>query len=460
MKRVLPKHKPKIARVKLEQGPRNKANRKKLKEENVRKLPVRKSQYRVWDAGTDAARGLCVLVSPAGAKTYMSTYYFPGSVKTHSRSLGRVGEMMLQEARDQCRLDRRAAKRGIDPKADDPTKSSTWAEAVDQFVRSEQEGRKKNSPSTVKEARRVLLKLSNPTHRGFSDEEKERHKHPWLTRPIATIRREEIEELLELVRDGDKSQGLKPRPYLANSLYGRLCTFFAWCAKRDKVKVSPMLSIDKPWEGAERRSRVWFSGSAADDAIKALWRAADTMGGTEGKYLKLLLLVGKRKTALAEMKWEHIDDTWFWTPPKPTGENKRLHPIPLSVYAQRLLHPRKAKGFVFPGDDDGHIYVNGSWLQNMIIKASGLEDYFHHGVRHLVETKMAALRTEKKKPDDRTRPLILPHIRDMLLDHRPKRGSGADYDHHDYIDDMRDAMELWAAYVAKLVRPEGVAVIK
>ncbi len=183
------------------------------------------------------------------------------------------------------------------------------------------------------------------------------------------------------------------------------------------------------------------------------------MGGTEGKYLKLLLLVGKRKTALAEMRWEDIDDTWFWTPPKPKGENKRLHPVPLSIYAQRLLHPR-AKGFVFPGDDDGHIYVNGSQLQNKIIKASGLTEYFHHGVRHIVETKMAELRTDKTRPDDKTRPLILPHIRDLLLDHRPQRGSGADYDHHDYLDDMRDAMEAWAAHVAKLVRPEGVAVLK
>ena len=253
MKRVMPKHKPKIVRVKLnaEVVTRNPANRKALTEDNVLKLRVKRAQYRVWDAGTDAARGLGVLVSPAGAKTYMSTYYFPGSSEPRTRALGRVGEMSLQEARDQCRLDRKAARKGIDPKADDPSKSSTWAAAVEEYVRRDQAGRKQNSPSTVKEARRVLLKLSNPTHRGLSDEEKEKHKHPWLTRPVATIRVQEIEELLELVRDGDEGQGLKPRPYLANSLYGRFCTFFAWCAKRGKLKVSPMLNIDKPWKGAK-----------------------------------------------------------------------------------------------------------------------------------------------------------------------------------------------------------------
>ncbi len=71
MKRVMPKHKPKIVRVKLnaEVVTRNPANRKALTEDNVLKLRVKRAQYRVWDAGTDAARGLGVLVSPAGAKT-------------------------------------------------------------------------------------------------------------------------------------------------------------------------------------------------------------------------------------------------------------------------------------------------------------------------------------------------------------------------------------------------------
>jgi integrase len=443
--RIEPQKMQKVKRVPLEPQ-RKAANHKKLTEDNVARLPVRKAQYRVWDEGTDAARGLCVLVSPKGAKSYRSTYYFPGSSKPHNRTLGRVGEMTLVKARELCRQDRAQAKEGFNPKAPDPAKTANYKEAVEEYVRLEQKGRRGNSPSTTKETLRVLLKLSQPSYRGVKEEDQRPHK--WLTRRVAGILPEEIQGELNLLRDGDG--GLhKPRPYLSNSLYGRLCTFFAWCAKPAvrKVTTNPMIGMDKPWDGAKRRDRAWFKDAAGDEAIRSLWKAAEAMGATEGAYLKLLLLTGKRKTALAEMRWEEIDETWFWNAPKPVAKNKRLHPIPLSGLALRNLHPRKAAGFVFPGDDNGRIYVNGSWLQTKIINASGIEDYFHHGVRHLVETKLAKLK-------------VLPHIRDLLLDHVPSRGSGAGYDHHDYEKELHEAMETWAAYVEALVKPQGVALLR
>jgi hypothetical protein len=52
------------------------------------------------------------------------------------------------------------------------------------------------------------------------------------------------------------------------------------------------------------------------------------------------------------------------------------------------------------------------------------------------------------------------HIRDRLFDHVPDRGAGARYDHHEYAAEMRAAVERWADYVAALVRPEGVALLR
>ena len=39
---------------------KRKANRRRLTETSVLKLPVSKQQHFVWDKGTDAVRGLCV----------------------------------------------------------------------------------------------------------------------------------------------------------------------------------------------------------------------------------------------------------------------------------------------------------------------------------------------------------------------------------------------------------------
>src|SRR5689334_15013670 len=114
-------------------------NRKLLTDENIMRLPHRPKQYQIWDGthgrGADhAQRGLSILVSPAGAKSFRSTYYFPNSSKPHSRHLGRVGEMTLAEAREQCAQDRRNAAKGVDPKGDQ-TKSDAYANLVDDYVK-------------------------------------------------------------------------------------------------------------------------------------------------------------------------------------------------------------------------------------------------------------------------------------------------------------------------------------
>jgi integrase len=415
---------------------RAKAQRKIFTDENVLTLPLKRKQYMVWDGGHGrgsgpCVRGLSVLVSPAGARSYRSTYYFPNSSKPHSRDLGRVGQIKLDEARERCRMDRENAKNGIDPKGDH-SKSDAYAEVVEEYIRREQIGTRQNISHV--EVKRMLLK----------------HCPDWHMRSVGTITSPEIQKLLERVRDGDAEKGIKPTPYLANSLRGRLNNFFSWCAKPSigKIKSSPMIGIDKPFYGEKRRERNWFRGTAADHAIKVLWAAADEIGGTDGAYLKILMLTGKRKSSLANMRWEEIDNSWFWNAPEAEQKkNKRLHSIPLPSLAQRILHPKQARGFVFPGNDKGHIYVNGMWLWSKVIKASGMDDFLPHGLRHLAETKMGELK-------------IAPHIRDMLFDHRSARGSGEGYDHHHYKDEMRAALEQWADHIEQLVSPEGVALLR
>ena len=74
------------------------------------------------------------------------------------------------------------------------------------------------------------------------------------------------------------------------------------------------------------------------------------------------------------------------------------------------------------------------------IAGGAREDFFLHGCRHICETKLAKLGVKA-------------HIRDLLFDHAPNRGSGEGYDHHDYADEMRAAVEQWADYVERLVQP-------
>jgi hypothetical protein len=47
-------------------------------------------------------------------------------------------------------------------------------------------------------------------------------------------------------------------------LHARLTTFFKWAAKPSigKLKQSPMIGIDKPYHGENRRVRDWFKDDA------------------------------------------------------------------------------------------------------------------------------------------------------------------------------------------------------
>ena len=168
----------------------------------------------VWDAGTDAQRGLGILVSPTGTRSYRVVYYFPGSPKPHSMHLGRVGEITLAEARKRALELRKNSREGVDPKGDDVSKSTDFKSAS----RSTCAIGKSASAATRPPSRiqRVVL-------RACAD---------WLHRPVATIRVQEIDKLLNTIRDGD-GNGAKPRPYLANKVHALLRTFFAWCAKPD-----------------------------------------------------------------------------------------------------------------------------------------------------------------------------------------------------------------------------------
>jgi hypothetical protein len=397
---------------------RRAANHLYFTDATVARLRPKRKQYLSWDwwqegreRGAEPARGLAILVSPSGTKSYRCVFYYPGNSKPHWKHLGRVGVMTLDEARAATRETQRIASKGDDPTSDDPNKSDRFKNAIEDYIAHEQIGRLGNK--SADKTKNVMLALCKG----------------WEHRAVGSIRYREIEQLLVTIRDG--SEDRKPTPYMSNRLYSHLRHFFTSCVRRRVITASPMTEMPRPWNGAKARDRAWFK---QDDAINAIWAAADTIGGSQGQFIKLLILTGKRPgpgSGLADMRWEHIRDDWFWDAPPSLAKNKRRHPIHLPKRAQRVLHPRQQKGDVFAG-------IQFSRLQKQVKQLTGMEDFIFHGIRHLVETKLAELK-------------VPPHVRDLLLDHVPHRGAGAGYDHHSYEDETREAIELWSAYVERLV---------
>lgn len=375
--------------------------KKHLTSANVLTLPTKRAAYHCWDTGSDSAKGLAVLVSPNGVRTYRAVYYYPGSAKPHAFKLGRVGEMSLDDAREKTREVRGLARKGLDPKAGDPARSGDFKSAINVWTQKEQLGRKQARSAHSTEG--FVLSATRA----------------WHARPIASIRDTEIEELLHVKRE--------VAPYSANRLHAHLATFFKWALRTKRIAVNPMAVMPRPWEGGKPRAYDWFKGEAADKVVRELWLLAGELGGDDEMYIKLMVITGKRKNAVLKMAWEQIVNN-FWAP-IPGSKTKRNHAIPLPKLAMRILGKPKKTGQV--------MYVREGKLKMLVRQRLKLDSFIWHGVRHIVETKLAELRVPY-------------HIRDLLLDHAPMRGAGRGYDHYVPREEMLEALERWCAHILKV----------
>jgi hypothetical protein len=110
---------------------------------------------------------------------------------------------------------------------------------------------------------------------------------------------------------------------------------------------------------------------------------------------------------------------------------------------QRILHPRQADGYVFPGRRAGEPIDVRFNLSKRVIGAGAPSDFILHGVRHIAETKLDELG-------------VAEHVRNLLFDHVTGGGTGRKtYNHSKYRKEMTAAVELWAGHIEKLVTPEG-----
>ena len=228
------------------------------------------------------------------------------------------------------------------------------------------------------------------------------------------------------------------RPYQANKVHALLRTFFDWCAKPaiGKIKTSPMIGLDKPFDKEQPREC-----SFNDDEIKALWRAADKIGGSEGRFLQALLLTGKRKGALSRMSGSTSTRLGSGSHHHRRAKNKRLLPVPLSSLAQSVIGKRQSHGYVFPGPTEHTHYKDdgGSCAKRCGMRAVSLIFFpMRSGRRQRLNSPSSAFL--------RTFAICCSTINRSAV-------SGARYDHHEYGEEMREAIEAWAGYVANLVQP-------
>ncbi len=392
---------------------------------------------------------------PRGRKTWMFYYRERDAGRQVRMTLGTYPEVSLEAARREAGNLQVALTSGSDPAATrsqaahaaDAAAARTFGAAVESFMSGGMPVRKgkKPSPRYAAETRRNL----------------DNHVLPrWRDRPIASITRADVRTLVMAVASGEVPARAGGRtaarggPIAANRVLSALSALFGWAVRQDLVPANPCAMVEKPGE-EKKRSRV-----LSDPEIADAWAAMDALGYPFGTFMQVALLLGQRRTEVAQMRWADLDmDASVWMN---LTKMKRRSAVPIPVKVATMIQavPRcSAPGgglaeFVFTTNGSTSIsgYSKAKRDVDALIatareaRGSGpMPAWTIHDLRRSCATNLGRLGVQK-------------HVISKILDHAPRTVTDTVYDLWEYFAEKRGALELWSAFVDKLVaaaRPGG-----
>jgi integrase len=400
--------------------------RNRLTDRKLRALKRESKRYEVMDSDVP---GFGVRVSETGQKSFILIARYPGSPNPTRRTLGEYPSLSLESARGRARDWRDLIRKGLDPKAENERlrrlelrkQQTTFAAVAEDYIERHVKGQRK-AKDTEREIRKELISR-------------------WGERPVTSLAREDVITLVEGI-------ARRPAPYTAHIVLGHARSLFNWAINRgaygletspcDRIKPSALIGAKEP------RQRV-----LSDSEIGAVWSATEKLGYPFGPLYQLLLLTGARKNEVAGAKWGEFDlKKKIWTVPPERFKSNASHLVPLSDQALAIIErlPRFTKGDRLFTTTYGEKPISGfSKAKERIDKLvkdeleASPSSWVVHDIRRTVRTRLASLR-------------ISDLVAEMVIGHG-RKGLQRVYDQHRYVDEMREALELWAARLRDIVTP-------
>lgn len=249
--------------------------------------------------------------------------------------------------------------------------------------------------------------------------------------PINQIKRADVVRALDAIVAGGA-------PTRANRALAAVKKLMNWCIDRGIIETSPVAALKPPTKEIARERVL------TETEMAACWDAATDEGFPFEQFVQLLILTGQRRGEVSGMRWSELDfDNGLWTLPAKRTKNASSHIVPLAPLAIDIL--KSVPRFL---DSDLVFTTNGKTpisgfgrLKERLDLAVGLDadDWRFHDLRRTMATNMAMMR-------------IQPHIIEAILNHKSGIVSGvaAVYNRHAYLDEKREALELWARHVEQI----------
>jgi integrase len=247
-------------------------------------------------------------------------------------------------------------------------------------------------------------------------------------------------------REAEKAE--KNGPAACNGVRASGSGFLTWLQREGIVDVNPFAHTNRaPIAGPRERT-------PSDAELHEIWNACPD--NDYGRIVKILMLVGARKTEVADLRWSEIDfEQALITLPPRRAKGGRTHEIPLSdpVLAILKTQPqREGRDFVFGSGQGGF----SGWS-----KGKAELD------QRIAAARLVAAKTRKPEPmpewrlHDLRRAFstglheklgVQPHIVEECLGHATfRQGVASVYNKAEYRNEKRRALELWAEHLTAIV---------
>jgi len=318
-------------------------------------------------------------------------------------------------------------------------------------VATEKQGRIKSAKDEI-DAKRNVWTVNRLADEYFSRMVLGRLKHPGVVRnmlerdirphlgklPVDEVKPLQIDAMLTAIVD-------RGAPTTANDVLRLTRKLFDFAITRHIATTNPAAAFSIKDAGGEEKAR---DRALSRDELALLFQAMRTTKGfgvQNYHTFKLLLILAVRKQELTTAKVEEFDlEGEVWRLPgnrTKTGEGIDI-PLPapaieavqelirLGCSSRYLLPARKAQDRMLP-----HIHENTLNVSLAKVKRNmpGVEPFTIHDFRRTARTQLAAIG-------------ISSHVAERCLNHKLKGVEGT-YNTHDYFNERRAALNLWAEVV-------------
>lgn len=298
-------------------------------------------------------KGFALRVTVSGVKSFIVEKLVSGKVRR--MTIGRYGEITVEQARREAQKMLGKIATGIDPRAEKKT-AELHATTLDQVFQDYIKARRELKPKTLHDYHRIV-------RCSFSE---------WKNKPLINITKADV---LELHGELGKKRG----PAYANLSMRLLRALFNFAVEQYDDGKGHSLITENPVKGLSK-TRSWYRVKRRQTYIKthelASWFKGlqKTTNETLRDYLLLTLFTGLRRSEAAQLKWSDIDLKAKTLTVEET-KNHQPHTLPLSDYLSELLTRRQQQAYskyVFPGTGKGGYIVEPRKQAAKITEDSGV----------------------------------------------------------------------------------------